>query len=143
MDRRVVSLLNDLNSGSNIEPLDVRNQILSLFDQVESEAERVSLLSMLDAVIQLAIRTLQAQGKDVEPLKNALLADKRLLVLKEATGPNQLAEPSEQLRVLEREISAGRMERDEFYDLTKAGAEVLGQQSKKPSLLRRLFGWQS
>lgn len=143
MDERVAALINELENSGTIDPLSTRNRIVSLFDEVTEEQDRVTLLTALEAVIGLAIRSQEAQGIDTRPLRNALLADKRVLVLKEAMGANELVEPTDQLRILEREIAAGRMERDDFYELAAAGAKVFGPPPKprqKLGLFKRMFG---
>ncbi len=143
MDARISALIDELKNSENIDPIATRHRIVELFDDVPEEEDRVSLLFALNAVIGLAIRSQEAQGIDSQPLRNALLGDKRLFVIKEASGPDGLAEPTEQLRILEREIAAGRMEKDDFYDLTLAGAKVFGPppaKRERTGFMKRLFG---
>ena len=99
MDDRVAALLAELGNSTSIDPLSTRHRIVDLFDDVSEEEDRVALLAALEAVIGVAIRSQETQGIDTQPLRNALLADKRTLAMKEAMGPNALAEPTELLKV--------------------------------------------
>lgn len=142
MDGRVALLLDELGNAESIDPLAARKRIVDLIGAVREEQDRVSLLMALEAVIGLAIRQQEGQGIDSQPLRNALLADKRSLVLQEAMGSDELIDPSEQLRILQREIAAGRMEQDDFYQLAVAAAAVFGPRNGggKPGFLKRIFG---
>ncbi|MCT2558423.1 hypothetical protein N0B51_05460 [Tsuneonella sp. YG55] len=142
MDTRVEALIQGLKSAETIDPLEARKRIVDLFNEINDEEGRTALLASLDAVIGLAIRYQETCGNDSQALRNALLADKRALVLAEAMGANELVEPAEMLRILEREIAAGRMERDDFYQLARDGSDVLESPSPKPKpgFLKRLFG---
>ena len=143
MDERVAALHADISASESIDTLSARQQLLDLFNVVNAEQDRVTLLVMLQAVIGLAIRKQESEGVDSQPLRNALLADKRLFVLTEAMGPNERVDPSEQLRILEREIAAGRMQKDDFYDLAVSGAQVFGSSVDRRTSsgwFQRIFG---
>lgn len=142
MDARVTALLDDMGKSNNVDPIAIRHRIADLFGQVDDEQSRVALLQAFHAVMGLAVRTLEGQGKDTTDLKNAILADRRGFAIEEAMiGEN--VDPPTLHRVIEREVAAGRMERDSFHELAAAGANVLGSSApepKKAGFLRRLFG---
>lgn len=142
MDARVTALLDEIDGSQNIEPIAVRHRIAKLFGQVGDEESRVALLQTFHAVMGLAVRTLEREGRDTTALKNAILADRRGFAIEEAMiGEN--VDPPTLHRVIERKVAAGRMERDSFHELAEAGASVLGSGApapKKAGFLRRLFG---
>ncbi len=143
MDPRVAAFLNELGTLETIEPLPVRDQIVSLLDEVEQEQDCVALLQAFHAVMGLAVRSLEAQGNDTNALKNAILSDRRFFAIQEATLDGQNIDPPTLHRVVTREIEAGRMEQDSFSDLAKSGASVLGSTVPTPAkkgFFQRLFG---
>lgn len=142
MDARVAALLDEIGASQNIEPIAVRHRIAELFGQVDDEESRVALLQTFHAVMGLAVRTLEREGKDTTALRNAILADRRGFAIEEAMVGENVDPPTLQ-RVIEREVAAGRMERDSFHELALAGANVLGSSApapKKAGFMRRLFG---
>lgn len=143
MDPRVTTFLDELGKQETIEPLPVRDRIVSLLDDVEQEQDRVALLQAFHAVMGLAVRSLEAQGNDATDLKNAILSDRRFFAIQEATLDGQNVDPPTLHRVVTREIEAGRMEPDSFSDLAKSGASVLGSSIPAPAkrgFFQRLFG---
>ncbi|APX67816.1 hypothetical protein AV944_17470 (plasmid) [Sphingomonas sp. LK11] len=77
MDSRVAAFLEELGAQETIEPLPVRDRIVSLLDQVTEEHDRVALLQAFHAVMGLAVRSLESQGNDATKLKDAILSDRR------------------------------------------------------------------
>lgn len=137
MDSRVAELLDELASGGNISPQDVRNRIVDLFGQVTEESDRIALLAAFEAVMALAVRNVS----DSPQLKSAIRADKCLLAMTEAMRVDGKVDPERLNYVVEREIGAGRMDRDSFAELAAAGAKVLGSRSSAESRwIGRLFG---
>jgi len=143
MDSRVATFLEELGTQETIEPLPVRDRIVSLLDQVKEEHDRVALLQAFHAVMGLAVRSLETQGNDATKLKDAILSDRRFFAIQEATLDGQNIDPATLHRVVTREVEAGRMEPDSFSDLAKSGAAVLGSSDRPPAkkgFFRRLFG---
>lgn len=143
MDPRVATFLEELGTQETIEPLPVRDRIVSLLDQVREEHDRVALLQAFHAVMGLAVRSLEAQGNDATKLKDAILSDRRFFAIQEATLDGQNVDPATLHRVVTREVEAGRMEPHSFSDLAKSGAAVLGSSDRPPakkSFFQRLFG---
>jgi len=143
MDSRVATFLKELGTQETIEPLPVRDRIVSLLDQVKEEHDRVALLQAFHAVMGLAVRSLEAQGNDATKLTDAILSDRRFFAIQEATLDGQNVDPATLHRVVTREVEAGRMEPDSFSDLAKSGAAVLGSSVRPPAkkgFFQRLFG---
>jgi len=143
MDPRVATFLEQLGTQETIEPLLVRDRIVSLLDQVKEEHDRVALLQAFHAVMGLAVRSLEAQGNDATKLKDAILSDRRFFAIQEATLDDQNVDPATLHRVVTREVEAGRMEPDSFSDLAKSGAAVQGSSVRPPAkkgFFQRLFG---
>ncbi|MBA4752174.1 MAG: hypothetical protein H2055_08105 [Sphingopyxis sp.] len=137
MNNRVTELLGELASGGDISPQDVRNRIVDLFGEVTDESDRIALLAAFDAVMALAVRNVG----DSPQLMGAIRADKCLLAMTEAMCADGKVDPERLNYVVEREISAGRMDRDSFAELTAAGAKVLGSRPSAGSgWIGRLFG---
>lgn len=72
MDARVEALIDELSSAGHLHPVATRERILQLFDEVRDEPSRVSMLHLFDAAMSIW-------------LKHAVLADKRLFAIREAT----------------------------------------------------------
>lgn len=143
MDPRVAAFLEELGAQETIEPLPVRDRIVSLLDEVTQEHDRVALLQAFHAVMGLAVRSLEAQGNDASELKEAILVDRYAFAISEATLDGENIDPAILHHVVTREIEAGRMEPDKFTDLAKSGAAVLGQSATPPAkkgFFQRLFG---
>jgi len=143
MDPRVAAFLDELGQQETIEPLPVRDRIVSLLDEIEQEQDRVALLQAFHAVMGLAVRSLEAQGNDATKLKDAILADRYAFAISEATLDGENIDPAIFHHVVTREIEAGRMEPDSFTDLAKSGAAVLGPSVSAPAkkgFFQRLFG---
>lgn len=142
MDDRVNDLFDWVEAQkTGINPVAVREKVIELRKQVDGEENFVALNALYCAVTNLAIRTVTAEGKDVQPLIDARNADMKLFCIEEAMGADDRIDPVWLDRVVTREITAGRMSEDSFAELARDGAEVLG--SPKPprqGLLRRLFG---
>lgn len=126
MHRDVAALYDELMGAEAFDLHETRPRILELFGEVQTEDDRVHLLTILHVLTNATVRAVEADGKDTADLRNAIVADKRMLALKEAMGPKELAEPVELLRILDREIAAGRMVKDDFYQHTKDAADVIG-----------------
>lgn len=90
--------------------------------------------------MSLAIRTVEAEGKDTSALHSAILADRRGFAIEEAMIDGNINPPTLH-RIVEREVAAGRMEPDSFGQLAQAGATVLGSMASpaRKGFLRKLF----
>ena len=136
MNNEVARLYDELRSASAFDPSAMRERIVRLFGEVDTEEDRVHLLTILHVLNSAVVRSFETEGRDTTDLLNASVADKRTLALKEAMGANELADPVELLRVLDREIAAGRMEKDDYYQLVQSGAEVIGPPVKRRNPLK-------
>lgn len=142
MDTRVQELFDWVRSQEvSVDPVAVRARIVPLHAEVNDEADRVSLIALYCAVTNAGERELVRLGRDLQPLLDARTADLRTFCLVEAMGENDLVNPVELDRVITREIAAGRMAEDDFAELARSGAAVLGEPPRKrPSIFQRLFG---
>jgi hypothetical protein len=143
MDARVEEFLDDLGGQREVDARGARERVAELFPQMIHEEDRVALLQAFHAVMGLAVRTVSKAGRDTTALEDAIRADRRLFALQEAMGDGELVDPTELHRVIQREIAAGRMQEDDYADLARSGAAVLGdmpQRTSKPGLFSRLFG---
>lgn len=142
MDSRVSELLGDLKRAKGVDPIETRHRIAQLFAEVRQEADRVTLLDAYDGVMALAVRSLESEGKDTAALKSAILADRRGFAVEEAMADDETIDPPSLLRIVEREVAAGRMEADRFTRIAQAGAAVMGSTapvSVRQNFLRKLL----
>lgn len=142
MDKRIADLFDWVeNQKTGINPVAVREKIVELRKQVDGEENFVALNALYCAVTNLAIRTVTAEGKDIQPLIDARNADMKMFCMEEAMGGDDMIDPAWLDRVVSREIAAERMSEDSFAELARHGAEVLGSpKPQRQGLLRRLFG---
>jgi hypothetical protein len=144
MDARVEALIDELSSAGHLQPAATRERILALFDEVRDEPSRVALLHLFDTAMSITVRHMEAHGQDTGGLRDAVLADKRLFAIREATPGGANVDPAMLAHVVAREIAAGRMDRDSFGELAQAGATAPGNtggaEHPGASVLGRIFG---
>lgn len=141
MDSRVEILREELLTLPPDGAIDVTgylDRICTLHSDLKVEADRVGLLGIRSTFLDYVERQVSAQNGNIDALVRARIAEDRVLCMVEAMdGPN--LNPAELLRVVDREISAGRMQGSEdFRELAFAGATVLGGQTGRQ---RKKAGW--
>jgi hypothetical protein len=140
----VEAFIERLSTAPPNAPFDIRairDEIHDLYKGASSR-EREALLAMFQAAMDMwKRRTEPSDHAEIERLREA---DYNLLLITECTDSVGNVVPSRLLAVCEREIADGRMQpNDKTYELAKMGVAVLeppSTPSKKPGLLRRLFG---
>lgn len=148
MDPRVGQLIADIQYAASVDgevdPVMIRNEIVALYPDVQSEPDRVALIETFNRVTDLAARALSAQGRDTGPLESARLSQQRMFCVMEATEGGNV-DPVKLWQAISREGRAGRMSlEDDFAKLAQAGAEVLtppGPAKPKPAESAPRRGW--
>jgi hypothetical protein len=144
MDKRVVELIDELGSQhSDIDVKGFRDKIVHLYESIDDEQTRITLIKTYIVLMDMAERSAVSQRVDPAPLRNLRTAEMRLFCIREASGDDGNIDPNALHRVVQREVEAGRLEQDDFAHLAEDGAVVLGNansQAKRRGLWRRLFG---
>lgn len=133
-------------------PLDwrsIREQIHDEFDHAKTTTERIQLLALFTAVMNLVERNIGDDAETLTKFRNVRLGDYRLLITKEClVGENVCADTL--YAVTAREIAAGRMAPDDSLRVLAEqqmsqphpSRDELAAMIRKPkrTFLQRVFG---
>lgn len=125
MDSRVAQLIADIqyetSIGAEIDASMIRNDIVSLFGDVTSEADRVALLMTFCATMGVVRKDLASQGRDLQAFEAARISQMRVFLTQESSRSGT-PDAAELARVVHREVKAGRLpEDDPFVHAAAAG----------------------
>ncbi|MEQ1549565.1 MAG: hypothetical protein ABL918_13110 [Chakrabartia sp.] len=145
MDSRIEILAEELQSlpqGRNFEPLLYVHRIKALHGELTLEADKVVLLALRKAFLDLCERQILSQNGNIEQFANARRAEDKLLCIEEASPRGEL-DPARLLHIVKRETLAGRLNDPDFLEFAIAGSSVLGDNVShsevKTSWLSRWF----
>jgi len=129
MDSRVAQLIADIqyetSIGAEVDASMIRNDIVSLFGDVPSEADRVALLMTFCATMGVVKKDLASQGRDVQALEAARISQMRVFFTQESSQSGA-PDPGELARVVQREVEAGRLPQDDpFVHAAAAGGRIV------------------
>jgi hypothetical protein len=149
MDTRAELLIDELSTHPVGQPFDFkhwRERFQTLFAEPLDWETREPLLKAYANTLDFVERSLVSQGLDPTDFRNAREADWRTLCIQEALhrSKTDLFAPDDLNEIVQREVSAGRLEESSFTQLAADGATFLEngqrQQEPKKGFLKRLFG---
>lgn len=136
MNLKLADLIGRIQSSQSFDVRSVQKEISALWDELDAEDDRVTLLKIHQAVMDLIERTGGLTPDALERFQGAREAEYRLFLMKEAMLDGENVDPDAFDRITAREVASGRMAPDSDYRaLASAAGAVLG--SPKP----RKAGW--
>lgn len=138
---KLADFITRIQANPSFDALSVQKEISALWDELDSEEDRVSLLRVHRAVMDLVERAGGLSGEALQRFQGAREAEYRLFLMKEAMLDGENVDPGALDRITDREVVSGRMSPDSDYRvLAKAAGAVLGSpQPRKSGWLGRLF----
>jgi len=153
MDSRVAQLIADIqfetSLGTELDASIIRSDIVSLFGEVESEADRVALIRTFCATMNVAAKQLSAQGRQTDAFEAARISQMRVFLTQESSRSGSF-DPIEFARVTRREMDAGRLPPNcDFADaameaargVSDAGATAKPVRSEANKPVAKAKGW--
>lgn len=136
MNQKLADLIARIQSRQSFDALSVQKEMSALWDELDTEQDRVTLLGVHKAVMDLIERTGSLTGEALQRFQGAREGEYHLFLMKESMLDRENIDPQELDRITAREVASGRMSPDsEYRELAKAAGTVLG--SPKP----RKAGW--
>lgn len=141
MNPKLADLITRIQSKESFDARSLQREISALWDEVDAEEDRVTLLAVHKSVMDLIERSAGFSGEALKRFQGAREGEYRLFLMKEAMLDGENVDPGELDRITAREVAAGRMSAEsEYRELARAAGAVLGSpQPRKSGWLGRLF----
>lgn len=128
MNPMLADFVDRLQSGQSFDALAVQREMSALWDDMQTEEDRVSFLGVHRAVMDLVERSGSLSNEQLKTFQGAREAEYRLFLTREAMNGGENVDPSTLDRITAREVAQGRMSQSsDFRSLAKAAGAVLGQ----------------
>lgn len=141
MNPKLTDLITRMQSKEPFDARGVQREISALWDELDVEEDRVTLLAVHKSVMDLIERSAGISGEALKRFQGAREGEYRLFLMKEAMLDDENVDPAELDRITAREVAAGRMSAEsEYREFARTAEAVLGSpQRGKSGWLGRLF----
>jgi hypothetical protein len=143
MSADLAELIDRIQAGGRLEALSIQREMSALWDQLDNEDDRVSLLKVHRAFMDWVERTGGLEAEALARFQSVRNAEYQLFLVKEARAGTETADPVALDRITRREVEAGRLASDsDFRQFASDAGAVFGQPTarRKTGLFRKLFG---